>query len=269
MKIRIAAMQPMPFTGVLRTLAFAASVLSSNAGTAADIRVFSSGAPSQVAKTLAGTFSTESGHRVLFTVGTPGAIRQRLASGETPDVVVLPRPAVDALEKTGALQRGSRIDLARVGIGVVVREGAPLPDISTVDAVRRMLLAARSIVHTDPAGSGFAGKAVVRMIAQMGIADAIKPKVTIMQAIDGGVVLVAKGDAEVGMFNISEIMPVKGVKLVGPLPPEVQNYIVFTAAIHSGSPSPEPAQAFIRYLSSPAARERWSAGGLESLRGGS
>lgn len=255
-------------TGSLCLLAMLAVTMADPAS-AADIRVFSSGAPSAVAKTLAASFTMESGHRVLFTVGTPGAIRQRLASGETPDIVVLPRPAVDALEKAGVLQRGSRIDLARVGIGVVVREGAPLPDVSTVAAVRQMLLAARSIVHTDPAGSGFAGKAVVRMIAQMGIADAIKPKVIIMQAIDGGVTLVAKGDAEVGMFNISEIMPVKGVKLVGPLPPEVQNYIVFTAAIHSGSPSLEPAQAFIKFLSSRAAQEYWSAGGLESLRGGS
>ena len=246
---------------------FAAS--TADPASAADIRVFSSGAPSAVAKTLAASFASKTGHHVLFTVGTPGVIRQRLASGEIPDIVILPKPAVDAMEKTGALQRDSRIDLARVGIGVVVREDAPLPDISTVAAVRQMLLAARSIVHTDPAGSGFAGKAVARMIAQMGIADAIKPKLTIMQAIDGGVKLVAKGDAEVGMFNISEIMPVKGVKLVGPLPPEVQNYIVFTAAVHAGSSSPEPARAFIRYLSSPAARENWSVGGLESLRSGS
>ena len=255
-------------TGSLYLLAmFAASI--ADPASAADIRVFSSGAPSAVAKTLAASFTSETGHRVLFTVGTPGVIRQRLASGEIPDIVILPKPAVDAMEKADALQRDSRVDLARVGIGVVVREGAPLPDISTVAAVRQMLLAARSIVHTDPAGSGFAGKAVARMFAQMGIADAIKPKVTIMQAIDGGVTLVAKGDAEVGLFNISEIMPVKGVKLVGPLPLAVQNYIVFTAAIHAGSPSPEAAQAFIGFLSSPAARAQWSAGGLESLRGGS
>src|SRR4029077_20724421 len=115
------------------------------------------------------------------------------------------------------LQSGSRVDLARVGVGIVVREGAPVPDISTVDAVRRTLLGAKSIVHTSPDGSGFAGKAVARMIEQMGIADAIRPKLTIMQAIDGGVDLVARGEAEIGMFNISEILPVKGVTLAGPL----------------------------------------------------
>ena len=99
----------------------------------------------------------------------------------------------------------SRVDLARVGVGVVVREGAPRPDISTVDAVRKMLVDARSIVYPDPAGGGQPGAALARMTATLGVADAVKPKLTLMQAIAGGVALVANGDAEVGMFNISEV----------------------------------------------------------------
>src|SRR6185437_9719724 len=142
-------------------------------------------------------------HRITFTVATPGDLQKKLAGGATPDLVVLPGPVVERLEKSGTLQAGSRVDLARVGVGIVVREGVPLPDISSVDAVRRLLLGANSVVHTDPNGSGFAGKTVARMIEEMGIADAIKPKVTIMQAIDGGADRVAKGEAEVGMFNIS------------------------------------------------------------------
>jgi molybdate transport system substrate-binding protein len=102
------------------------------------------------------------------------------------------RAVIEKLEKAGTLKAGSRVDLARVGVGVAVRAGAPQPNIATVDSVRTMLLAAKSIVHTSPDGSGFAGKAVARMIEQMGIADAIKPKLTIMQAIDGGVDLVAQ-----------------------------------------------------------------------------
>jgi molybdate transport system substrate-binding protein len=155
-----------------------------------------------------------------------------------------------------------------VGIGVIVREGAPLPDISTVDAVRTMLLAARSIVHPDPAGGGLAGVALARMVAEMGIADAVKPKLTYMFAINGGATLVAKGEAEVGLFNISEVLSAKGVTLVGALPAAVQSYIVFAAGIHARSATPEPAQAFIKALSAPAAREQWKAGGLESLAGG-
>jgi molybdate transport system substrate-binding protein len=154
-------------------------------------------------------------------------------------------------------------------VGVVVREGAPLPAISTADAVRAMLLDARSIVIPDPAGGGQTGAALARMIAKLGITDAVKPKLTLRQAIAGGVALVATGAAEVGMFNISEVLPVKGVTLVGPLPAELQSYIVFAAAIHRSNTSPAPAQAFIKLLSGPAARDHWKAGGLESVDGGS
>jgi len=108
---------------------------------------------------------------------------------------------------------------------------------------------------------------VARMIEQMGIADAVKPKLTIMQAIDGGVDLVAKGKAEVGLFNISEILPVPGVTLVGPLPASVQNYIVFAAALHARSRSPEPAQAFVKLATDPASGDEWKDGGLEAMGG--
>ena len=233
---------------------------------AAEIRVFSSGAPAAVERIFAATLGAEAGYKVTVIAGTPGTIGKKLAEGEKPDILVLPKPAIDSLERAGVLRPDSRIDLARVGIGVVVRAGAPLPDISSVASIRALLVKARSIVHTNPAGSGFAGAAVVRMMTQMGIADSVKSKVTIMQAIDGGVDLVADGKAEIGLFNISEILPVKGVTLVGPLPAELQSYIVFTAAIYAASPSPSQAQAFIGLLSAPSARDRWKEGGLEALR---
>jgi molybdate transport system substrate-binding protein len=247
--------------------AVALLALTGSPAAAADINVFSSGAPSAVLKVLAVAFARDTGNRVEFTVGTPGDLQNKLAAGATPDLVVAPAPVIEKLEEAGTLKVGSRVDLARVGVGVAVREGAPKPDISSVDAVRTMLLAAKSIVHTSPDGSGFAGKAVARMIEQMGIANAVKPKLTIMQAIDGGVDLVAKGKAEVGMFNISEILPVQGVALVGPLPASVQSYIVFAAALHAGSRSPGPAQDFVKLVTDPATRAQWSAGGLESMSG--
>jgi len=242
-------------------------VLAGSPVAAADISVFSSGAPSAVLKVLAGAFTRDTGNQVEFTVGTPGDLQNKLAAGATPDLVVAPAPVVEKLMKAGTLKAGSRVDLARVGVGVVVRAGAPQPDISTVNALRATLLAAKSIVYTNPNGSGFAGKAVARMIEQMGIADAVKPKLTIMQAIDGGVDLVAKGKAEVGLFNISEILPVQGVALVGPLPASVQNYIVFAAALHAGSHSPGPAQAFVKVATDRASRAQWKTGGLDQMSG--
>jgi molybdate transport system substrate-binding protein len=246
----------------------AALAVARTAG-ADEIRVLSSGAPAEIVKHLAAKFAGERGHRVLVTVANPATILQKLSGGETPDIVVAPAPVVDSLAKSGTLLPGSRVDLARVGVGVVVREGAPLPEISTVDAVRKMLTGARSVVYPDPAGGGQTGAALARMIDGMGLTEIVKPKLTLRQAIAGGVALVANGEAEIGLFNISEVLPVGGVTLVGPLPPGLQSYIVFAAAIHARSPSPVPARVLIEAMSDPAAREQWKAGGLESIRGGS
>src|SRR3954452_20995423 len=238
-----------------RGVCVALSVCLAGSATAADISVFSSGAPAGVEKVLAAQFTRESGHRVVFTVANPAIIQQKLSGGEAPDIVILPVPLIESLAKTGVLRAASRVDLARVGVGVVVREGAPLPDISTADALRATLLAARSIVIPDPAGGGQTGATLARMMTQLGIADAVKLKLTLMQAIAGGVELVARGEVDFGMFNISEILPVKGVTLVGGLPPALQSYIVFAAAIHAGSTSVAAAEDFIRLLSAPAAGE--------------
>jgi len=234
---------------------------------AADIRVFTSGAPAEVQKVLARAFAEATGHRVVFTVGNLAAIQDKL-SAESPDIVVLPAPAIETLDKSGKLRAASRLNLARVGIGVAVRQGAPLPDVSTVDAVRKTLLEARSIVHPDPQGGGFTGAHIVRMMERLGIADAVRPKVTLLFAIGGGVAAVAKGDAEIGLFNISEILPVGGVTLAGALPSELQNYITFAGALHVDSAAPEPAAAFLRALSDPKARDTWRAGGFEPLGSG-
>jgi molybdate transport system substrate-binding protein len=257
--------------GALSTVCAILAVALSVAPTAgaAEIRVLSTGAPAEIMKHLAVKFGPESGHRVLVTVANPATILQRLSGGETPDIVVAPASIIDSLAKSGTLLPGSRVDLARVGVGVVVREGAPRPEISTAEAVRRTLAGARSIVYPDPAGGGQTGAALARMIDRMGLTEIVKPKLTLRQAIAGGVALVGNGEAEIGLFNISEILPVGGVTLVGPLPPELQSYIVFAAAIHARSTSPAPARALIEAMSDPAAREQWKAGGLESVRGGS
>jgi molybdate transport system substrate-binding protein len=244
-----------------------APLLIATASQAADIQVFTSGAPSAVQKRLAPAFTKATGHNVVITAETLGAIRKRLSGDANPDVVVLPRAALMSIEKAGALRPGSMVDLARVGIGIVVKEGAPVPDISTVDALKRTLLNAKSIAHPDPKGGGFTGAHIDRMLVRLGIADAVRPKVTLGFAFTGGVANIAKGVAELGLFNISEIVPIKGVTLVGPLPAEHQNYLVFAGALHARAASPEAAAEYLRALTGPAASDAWKAGGFEAVPG--
>jgi molybdate transport system substrate-binding protein len=244
---------------------FAATVQGSPAR-AAELRVYTSGAPADVQKKLAAKFTAATGDQLSFTIGPLAAVQQKLNAGEKADVVVFPTPIIERLDKGGLVRAGSRVDLARVGIGVVVREGAPRPDISSVEGLRRALLDARSIAHSDPAGGGFTGAQIARIIERLGIADVVKPKVKLAFAIAGGVDSVAKGDAELGLFNISEILPVQGVTLVGPLPRELQNYITFAGAIHSGSTAPEAASTYLHSLAAPDAQGAWEKGGFEPLQ---
>jgi molybdate transport system substrate-binding protein len=253
-------------TGI-RAMTVLACVGAADFADAADIRVYTSGAPAQAVKSIAADFTASTGDALTFTVGQPAMIQHRLAAGEKADVVILPNGVISKLSKSGAMRAGSAVDVARVGIGIVVRGSANAPDISNAAAIRSLLLAAGSIVCPDPQeqGGGSAGLAIARMIEKMGIADTVKPKLTHATAIGGGVDLVAAGTAEVGLFNVSEIVPIKGVTLVGPLPDELQSYIVFTAAITAADPAPAPAAAFIRKLTDPSERPAWQKAGMEPL----
>jgi molybdate transport system substrate-binding protein len=233
---------------------------------AAEIRVYCTGAPSAAAKTVAANFAAATGHHLSFTVGQPATIERDVAGGDQADVVIVPAPVAAKLTGSGALRAGSAVDLARVGVGVVVRAGARTPDISSAAAIRKLLVDARSIVYPDPtSGGGSAGRAIAQMIDRMGLTDTVRPKLTRTAAIGGGVALVADGKAEVGFFNISEILPIPGVTLVGPLPADLQSYIVFAAAISTRNTAPEPALAFIQALAAPAASEAWRKSGMEPV----
>jgi molybdate transport system substrate-binding protein len=249
--------------GAIAMLAWGSIVGSGFAG-AAELRVFTTGAPAEAAKAIGADFAAQTGHRLTFTVAQPAVLQGKIAAGDKPDVIILPAPAIAVLNRAGALRSGSVTDLARVGIGVVVRSGSPPPDISNAAALRKLLAEARSIAHPDPRiGGGTAGSAIDRMIDQMGLTETVKPKLILEAAIGGGVKLVADGKAEVGLFNISEILPVKGVTLVGPLPAELQSYIAFAAAVLTGSTVAEPAAALIKSLAEPAHRRAWQDAGLE------
>jgi molybdate transport system substrate-binding protein len=252
----------------VRAMTLLAFVGMAGAAEAEDIRIYSSGAPAPAAKAIAADFSVQTGHLLIFTVAQPAAIIGDLASGGKIDLVVLPAPAVAMLNGRAVFRAGSTVDLARVGIGVVVRQGAKIPDTSSVPAIRNLLREARTIVYSNPqTGGGSAGRAVEHMIDQLGMTETVRPKLTLSHAIEGGVDLVASGEAEIGFFNISEILPVKGVMLAGPLPAELQTYIVFEAAIPNSNTADGPAQDFIKALAAPSARPAWQRAGLEPVTG--
>jgi len=179
---------------------------------------------------------------------THNAIPVRLGRGEAIDVVIMAAPALDDLTKQGKIRADSRVDLVQSKIGMAVKAGAPKPDISTLDALKRTLLAAKSIAYSDSASGVYLS---TELFPKLGIADEIKSKCRKIEADPvGGVV--ASGEVEIGFQQISELRPVKGIDIVGELPPGAQRVIVFAAAIPTTSKHPEAAKALIQWLASPA-----------------
>ncbi|HET7019545.1 MAG TPA: substrate-binding domain-containing protein [Xanthobacteraceae bacterium] len=229
---------------------------------AAEIKVLTAGAFKQVLVALLPDFERTSGHKVVVENDTVGALTKRIEGGETFDLAVLTPAAVDALASKGKLVPGSRANLARVGIGVVVKEGAPKPDIGSLAAFKQVLLAAKSVAYIDPAAGGSSGIYVAGLLDKLGIAAEVKPKAKL---IPGGAVAehVARGEAELGIHQISEILPVKGVTLVGPLPADIQNYTVYAAALGAQAKESDAAKALLKALSGPAAAEVLKSKGME------
>ncbi len=232
---------------------------------AAEIRVFAGGAPQETLEALAPQFEKQIGHRVKFTFAHVSIIQKKLAAGERAEVILLPVPLMAKAEKVIGLRSEGRSVLARIGIGVVVREGGARPDISTVDAVRRMLLEARAIAVPQP--GGLTGSHLMRMMTKLGIADAVRPKLRHKPAIDRGADLIGAGEADVGLYLASVVVGANGATLVGMLPAELQNYVVYSIAVPAYNASPEPALAFVKFVSDAANREAWKATGFELMEG--
>ena len=228
---------------------------------AADVKVLSAGAVRAIVTELTPAFEKETGHKVTFEFGTAGQTRQRLAS-DPADVVILTDVLIDESIRQDRVVAGTRADIARTGMGVGVREGAAKPDIATTDAFKKALLAAKSITYVDPAQGATSGVYFSGLLRTWGIADAMKPKTTL---VPGGypAELVAKGEVEMVVHQISEIVPIKGVTLVGPLPKEIQKVTTYSAGLISKATSVEAARAFIAYLMSPAVRPKFAAAGLD------
>lgn len=236
--------------------------LSGSTVLAADIRVMSGGAPKEVLAVLTPEFEKQTGHKVHFTYIVISAIQQQLAAGAKPDMVLMPAPALEAQFKAGVMRDAPRPNLGIVRVGLVVREGALRPDVSTLDAFKKAMLDAKSVVHANPAATP-SGAHLAKVWEQLGIADAIKAKATHRNALDGGVAAITTGEVEIGLYPVSEIISEKGVALAGMIPAEVQLNTVYAAGVLAANAAPEPAMAFIKFLADPANAAHWKHAGFE------
>ena len=240
-------------------------LMASVAG-AAEVKVMFSGGFSAALQELGPEFERATGNKIVLISGpsmgsTPQAIPNRIQRGEPVDVVIMVGYALDNLVKQGKVVADSKVDLARSGIGVAVRKGTPKPDISSADALKRTLLKAKSIAYSDSASGVYVS---TELFPRLGIADQVKDKSSKIPAEPVGQV-VARGGAEIGFQQISELLPVSGIEVVGPLPPEVQKFTMFSAGIATSATQPEAAKAFVRFLASPAAAPVIAKTGMEPM----
>jgi len=232
---------------------------------AAEITVISGGAFKQVLNAVAEQYRKDTGNAVAIAYRTVGQHLDLIRGGkEAFDVAILTPAAIDGLIKDGKVVPGTRTDLAKTGIGVVVKAGTPLPDVSSVDAFKRALLAAKSVAYIDPKAGGSSGIYIAGLLQRLGIADRIAAKAVL---VHGGAVAdhVADGEAALGIHQISEILPVKGASLVGPLPAEIQNFTVYAAGIGSGATDATAARDLLKFLSGPQATAIVKAKGMEPV----
>ena len=244
--------------------AVAALFLSTASALAAEIRVLTSGGFTAAHKELAPEFEKATGHKVSTAYGAsmggaPDSIPSRLARGEPTDIVILAAPALDALIKDGKVAAGSRVDLVHSNMGMVVRPGAPKPDISTFEAFRRTVLEAKSIAYSASASGTYLS---TELFPKMGIWDQIKDKSRRIES-ERVAAVVARGDAEIGFQQISELLEVKGADFVGPLPEGAQRATIFSAGTAANAREPEAAAELIRFYRSPAAVAAIKRAGLD------
>jgi molybdate transport system substrate-binding protein len=247
-------------------LGFAGVLLLVGTASAAEVRVMISGGLTAAYNALVPEFERATGHKVVTAYGpsmgaTVNAIPVRLERGEPADVLIMVGYALDDLADKGKVVADSRVDLVKSPIGVAVKSGAPKPDISSAETLKRALQAAKTIAYSDSASGVYVS---TEMFAKLGIADEMKDKARKIPATPVGEI-VARGEAEIGFQQISELRPVSGIDIVGPLPDELQKITVFSAGIASVSKEPEAGKALIQFLASPAARPTIVNSGMEPI----
>jgi molybdate transport system substrate-binding protein len=230
---------------------------------AADIKVLTAGAFKPVVSAIVADFEKQSGHKVIVENDTAGALVKRIEGGEAFDLVVLTPAALETLAKAGKVTSGAATRLARVAIGVAVKRGASLPDISTVAAFQNTLLAARAVAYIDPAAGGSSGIYLSQLFEKMGIADRIKPKAVL---VPGGLVAqrLLNDQADIAIHQISEILAVPGAQLVGPIPAEIQNYTVYAGNVGAAAKDATAARELLAALASPKSKDILREKGMEN-----
>ncbi len=243
-------------------LASVGNAIAQGVAKAAEIKILCAVALEPAMVALLPDFEKASGHKVTIAYGPAGAVVNRVQKDEAADIVISAAPLIDQLQAQGKVVAGSRVSFAKVGVGVFVRKGAAKPDISSADAFKRSLLAAKSIAYVDPAGGGASGIYVASLLERLGIAMEMKPKTTLFPPGKGLYAGVAAGEADIGFNQISEILT-QPVEFAGPLPSAIQNYTQFVPGIVTGSSQTDAARALITFLSSPAAQTVLKAKGFE------
>src|SRR5262249_5087913 len=216
------------------------------AGSAAEIKVLTSVALTSAFNELVPNFEQATGNKLNIGYSLVADVRRRMLNGETADVIILSRPVIDELDKQQKFASGSVTNVAGTPVALAIRAGAPKPDISTVDALKRTLLAAKSIVYADPAKGGASG-VYFAIVDRRGITDQLKSKTILVPGAQAAEV-VAKGEAEFGVAQTSEIVPIAGAEVLGPLPGEFASTTVWTAGIGTTTKLPEAAKSFIQFL---------------------
>jgi molybdate transport system substrate-binding protein len=244
-------------------VAFPVLIASQTLLHAGELRVLSAASIQEVFKEILGDFEQASGHRIALQYATMGAITERIRSGEAADLVISSRQSVGALLNEQKIEAGTQALISKVGVGVVVPSGSPMPAVGTVEDFARSLAAATTIVYADPGRGGAAGIHIARILAQLGLAERLKPKTVLAAGGDVTEVTLAQGEGAVGMTQISEILGKPGAAFAGPLPRELQNYTIFASGRPAGAKHPEIADALLRFLKTPRAIAAMRAKGMD------
>ena len=250
----------------MRALVLAAVLIVPRPAQAAEIDALITTAMEAVIDELAPSFERDTGHIVRVSYGPSGGVARRFIGGEPADVIVIDSGALDDLIRQGKVLPDPT-GIASTGIGICVRKGAPRPDVSTPEALKRALLAAKSIAHTAPAGGGITAAHIMKMFERLGIAAEVTPKVKLAAGGPNGrvSVLVSSGEAEIGLQQVSELMSNPDVDVIGMLPAELQQITTYSAGVTTGAKQPDAARVLIQALAAPSAKRIFEAKGLELL----
>lgn len=243
----------------------AGAVLASAPAAAADIKVLTAGAFKPVVTAITADFERQSGHKLVVDNDTAGALVRRIAAGEAFDVLIATPAVLREMVAGAKVVAGTPADLARVGVGVAVKQGAAQPDIKTVEGFKAALTAARKVAYIDPAAGGSSGIYFTGLLDKLGLAEAVKAKAVL---VPGGLVAqkLVTDEADLAVHQISEILAVPGATLVGPLPAEIQNYTVYTAGLGAAAVQPDAGKALIAFLGGDASRRVLADKGMEPPR---